>query len=143
MSKRKGTRYERELFHMFWENDWVALRTAGSGSTPLPAPDLMVSGMVIAPLEKKSRRTLAIECKAIKSNRKYFPKKEIDELNLFANKFGADPYIAIRFDRIGWFFIHTKNIGFAKTQHYISLDLAQKEGLKFEEIIGTYKQLKL
>tara|TARA_Y100000034_G_scaffold135760_1_gene208985 strand:- start:2 stop:436 length:435 start_codon:yes stop_codon:yes gene_type:complete len=144
MSKRKGTRNERELFHMFWDNDWVALRTAGSGSTPLPAPDLIVSGMnvITTPLPPEEK-ILAIECKAIKSNRKYFSQKEINELNEFSKKFGASPYIAIKFDRKEWRFVHTKDMGFAKTNHYISLDLAQKKGLKFEEIIGKYKQLKL
>ncbi len=133
-SKRKGTRYERELFHMFWDNNWVSLRTAGSGSTPMPAPDLIASN---------SKKILAIECKAINSSRKYFPQKEINELNEFSEKFGALPYIAIRFDRKGWFFVHTNDLGFGKTNYYISFDLAQEKGLKFEEIIGKYKQLKL
>ena len=126
MSKSKGTRYERELFHMFWDNGFVALRTAGSGSTPLPAPDLIASN---------SRKILAIECKALKSTRKYFTKREINELNEFSIKFGAEPYIGIRFDRIGWFFVHTKDLGFGKTQHFISLELAENKGIKFEEMI--------
>jgi Holliday junction resolvase len=120
---------------MFWNNNFCAIRAAGSGSTPLPAPDLIVSGMVLAPLGTPIRKTLAIECKAIKSNRKYFPLKEIEELNLFAKKFGAEPYIAIRFDRKGWFFVRTEDMGFGKTNHYISFELAETKGKKFEEII--------
>jgi len=134
MSKAKGTRYERELIHMFYDSDFSVVRSAGSGSTPLPSPDILVSN---------NKNIFAIECKAVNSKRKYFSPKEIDELKQFSTKFGAIPLIAIRFDRIGWFFVHTKDIGFAKTNHYISLDLAQKKGLKFEEIIGKYKQLKL
>ena len=133
-SKRKGTRYERELIHFFYNEGWGTLRSAGSGSTPLPSPDIIVSN---------SKKILAIECKAINSKRKYFSQKEISELKQFSDKFGAIPLIAIRFDRIGWFFIHMKDLGFSKTNHFISLDLAQKKGLKFEEIIGKYKQLKL
>jgi len=126
MSKRKGTRYERELVHMFHDSGFSVVRSAGSGSTPLPAPDLIVSN---------SKRILAIECKAIKSTRKYFPEKEINELNEFSEKFGAEPYIAIRFDRKGWFFVKTEDLGFGKTNHYVSYDLAVEKGKRFEEII--------
>jgi len=126
-TKSKGTRYERELFHMFWNNGFVAIRTAGSGSTPMPAPDLIASN---------SRKIFAVECKAVHSLRKYFPPKEINELNEFSRKFGAEPYIAIRFDRKGWFFVHTNDLSFSKTNYYISFELAETKGKKFEEIIN-------
>ena len=133
-SKGKGTRYERELIHMFYNSDFGVVRSAGSGSTPLPSPDIIVSN---------SSSIFAIECKAINAKRKYFSTREIDELKLFSEKFGAIPLIAIRFDRRGWFFVHLNDMGFSRTNHFISLELAQKKGLKFDEIIGKYKQLKL
>ena len=133
-SKDKGTRYERELIHMFYNSGFSVVRSAGSGSTPLPSPDIIVSN---------SKNIFAIECKAVNSKRKYFPPEEIAQLKTFSEKFGAIPLIAIRFDRIGWFFVNLENLGFSKTNHYISLDLAQKKGLKFEEIVGKYKQMKL
>lgn len=133
-SKGKGTRYERELIHMFYDSDFSVVRSAGSGSTPLPSPDIIVSN---------SKNIFAIECKAINSKRKYFPQKEINELKIFSEKFGAIPLVAIRFDRIGWFFVGLEDMGFSKTNYYISLDLARKKGLKFEEIVGKYKQMKL
>ena len=119
---------------MFDREGHATLRSAGSGSTPLPAPDIIVSN---------KKNIFAIECKALKSKRKYFSPREINELKEFSDKFGAIPLIAMRFDRIGWFFVHIEDLGFSKTNHYISLDLAQKKGLKFEEIIGKYKQVKL
>lgn len=119
---------------MFYDSDFSVVRSAGSGSTPLPSPDIIVSN---------GKNIFAIECKAINAKRKYFSQKEINELKQFSDKFGAIPLIAIRFDRIGWFFVHMKDLGFSKTNHYISLDLAKKKGLQFEEIIGKYKQLKL
>ena len=133
-TKSKGTRYERELIHMFYKESWATLRAAGSGSTPLPSPDIIVSN---------SKDIFAIECKALSSTRKYFSQKEISELKLFSEKFGAIPLIAIRFDRIGWFFVHIEDMGFSKTNHFISLELAQKKGMKFDEIIGKYKQMKI
>jgi len=133
-SKGKGTRYERELIHMFYDSGFSVVRSAGSGSTPLPSPDIIVSN---------SKTIFAIECKAISSKRKYFPEREINELKAFSEGFGAIPLIAIRFDRIGWFFVHIKDLGFSKTNHFISLELARKKGMNFDEVIGKYKQLKL
>ena len=36
--KSKGTRAERELLHLFWENEWACMRSAGSGSTTQNSP---------------------------------------------------------------------------------------------------------
>ena len=124
-SKGKGTRCERELIHKFYNSGFSVVRSAGSGSTPLPSPDIIVSN---------SRDIFAIECKALSSTRKYFSQKEINELKDFSEKFGATPLIAIRFDRIGWFFVHLKDMGFSKTNYYISLELAREKGIKFDEI---------
>jgi len=133
-SKGKGTRCERELIHMFYDSGFSVVRSAGSGSTPLPSPDIIVSNR---------KNIFAIECKALNSTRKYFSPREINELKDFSEKFGAIPLIAIRFDRIGWFFVHIENMGFSKTNHFISLELAQEKGLKFEEVIGKYSQMKI
>ena len=105
-SKGKGTRAERELIHMFYDEGWGTLRSAGSGSTPLPSPDIIVSN---------SKNIFAIECKSVNSKRKYFPPEEISQLKTFSEKFGAIPLIAIRFDRLGWFFVNLENLGFSKT----------------------------
>jgi len=60
MNKAKGSRAERELLAMFWENNFGGYRSAGSGSTPLPSPDILVGN---------GKKYLAIECKSIKGNR--------------------------------------------------------------------------
>lgn len=125
--KSKGTRGERELFHLFWNTkQWAALRTAGSGSTPLPAPDLLVSN---------SKRSLAIECKVLKSSIKYLYPEEIKQLIEFSKKFGAEPWIAIKFDYLGWHFLQPKDLIKTKTGYYsISKEFAIKRGLKFDQI---------
>lgn len=126
--KIKGTRGERELFHLFWDtNLWSAVRIAGSGSTPLPAPDLLVSN---------KKRYLAIECKVLKGDIKYFPPEEIQQLLEFSTKFNSEPWIAIKFDYLGWHFLKPKNLTKTKNGYYsISKDLALKKGLKFEQLI--------
>ena len=133
--KSKGSNAERQLLHMFWDAGWACLRSAGSGSMNHPGPDLLAGS-------KENNRRVAVECKTSKSDRIYLSDYDINQLKEFSEKFGAIPLIAIRFDRVGWFFVHMDDLGFSKTNHYISLYLAQKKGLKFEEIIGEYKQLK-
>jgi len=131
MSKRKGDRAERELIHMFFSTGKFApLRTAGSGSTSLPCPDLLVGGM---------GRVLAIECKSSK-NKKYIRKEQVDELVEFSTKFGAEPWIGMRFDGKGWFFLDMDNLKMSKGNSYaIDLKLALEKGLSFEKLVNSEK----
>ncbi len=135
MSKKKGSRLERELFHLFWETrKWMPLRTAGSGSTPIPAPDLIVGN---------GSRILAIECKSGKGRRD-IKKEQIEELKIFSKLFGAEAWIGARFDNMPWYFFKLTEIGKSRGKNYfIDPELAIKKGIKFEELIGKYKQKKL
>ena len=135
-SKRKGTRAERELSHMFWETGlWATMRAAGSGSTTTPCADLLASN---------GKRLLAIECKSLKQSKKYLNLKDVEELREFSKKFGAEPWIGVRFDKIGWYFLELKNLDKSKSGNYsIPLDLAKKRGLIFDELIGKYRQKRL
>jgi holliday junction resolvase Hjr len=124
--KSKGTRAERELFHKFWNSNWACLRTAGSGSTTLPAPDLLVSN---------SKRVLAIECKSGKTRHKYLQNLEIEELKKFSSLFGAEPWIGARFDAKGWFFIKVSELKRSGKHYVVSLKDAIERGKSFEELI--------
>lgn len=127
MSKIKGSKAERELFRMLWDNGWSVVRSAGSGCTQLPAPDLIAGN---------TTRAIAIECKSIKADRKYFYQDEIDQLNTFSSRFGAEPWIGVRFDKIGWYFFRTDKLERSTGNSFlVSLDLAQKKGLSFEKLI--------
>lgn len=134
-TKRKGTRAERELAHMFWDTGWASIRVAGSGSMPVPSPDILAGN---------GKRALAIECKSIKKTSKYLHKDEIEQLKEFSSRFGAEAWLGVRFDNIGWFFLDLEKLGKTKKGNYnIPLDLAKKEGLKFDELIGKYRQKRL
>jgi len=127
-SKSKGTRLERELFHKFWETGkFMPLRIAGSGSTTLPSVDLLIGGQ---------GRYLAIECKAIKQGKKYISPERINELKEFSEKFGAEPWLAIRFNNQPWYFIRIEDLEKTEINYVVSLSLAQKKGLLFEELIN-------
>lgn len=135
MSKRKGSNAERELVHMLHDKGWAAMRAAGSGCTTLPSPDVVAGN---------TERYLAIECKSIKNNSQYFPEDEIEQLRTFAEAFGAEPWIGIRFDFLKWFFVHLDDVKKGKGKLYvITLEHAQKEGKSFEELVGLFKQEKL
>jgi len=128
-SKSKGTRYERELLHIFDKNKWAVIRAAGSGSTTITSTDLIVGN-------KKKHRYLAIECKAIKGKNKHIPSDGIKQLLEFSNKFGAEPWLAIRFNQIGWFFLNPKDIKKSKKGNFnISVELAKTKGKKLKELL--------
>ena len=125
--KQKGINAERELIHMFWKNGWAAIRVAGSGSSHYPSPDLLAGNNL---------RKLAIECKAISSNNKYLSSNTITQLSEFAEKFGAEPWIGIRFDSKGWYFLSFDDINKTKKGYSISNELAKQKGLLFNELIS-------
>lgn len=130
MSKKKGSKAERELLHMFWDTGiWAALRAPGSGSVPLPSPDILASN---------TKRYLAIECKSVREPKKYFPNEEIEQLKLFAARFGSEPWVGVRFDREGWYFIRPSEMLRSEGNNffYITLEHARKKGLSFDKLVS-------
>ncbi len=127
MTKNKGIHAERELLHKFWQTgEWIAMRSPGSGAIRYPCPDLLVGNQF---------RKLAIECKATKADRQYIRKEQIDSLKRFASIFGAEPWVAVRFDKDRWYFLMMEDIQETEGSNYvISKDSAKKKGLLFEEI---------
>jgi holliday junction resolvase Hjr len=124
--KSKGINAERELLHMFWGQNWACLRIAGSGSMKYPSPDLMVGNKL---------RRLAIECKITKDSKKYFEKEEVASLKTFAEIFGAEPWIAIKFKGFDWYFISLEDMAETGKGYVVDVDLAKNKGFLFEEIL--------
>lgn len=125
--KAKGSNAERDLIHKFNENAWVAIRSAGSGSQQYPAPDILAGNNL---------RRLAIECKAVNDIHKYFSDREIEELVFFANKFGAEAWVAVKFDRMDWFFLNIEDLQKKDKSYHLDIKIAKNKGLSFEEVIG-------
>lgn len=134
--KQKGSNAERELVHLFWKYDsWCACRVAGSGSMAYPSPDILASNNI---------RKLAIECKATRDNKVYLSKREVDELKEFSDKFGAEPWIGVRFDNDRWYFFNIEDMKISRGNNYlIDFKTAKLKGLQFKELIGVFKQQKL
>jgi len=125
-AKAKGSNAERELIHLFWQNGWAAFRAAGSGSVKYPVPDIIAGNGL---------RKIAIECKACKSRSKYFEKKEIQDIEEFGRKFGAEAMVSVKFNNLGTFFLKTNELQETEKSFMITAEVAMQKGKKFEELI--------
>jgi len=125
--KAKGINAERELLHMFWgTGKWMALRAPASGAIKYPCPDLLVGNLT---------RKLAIECKTTKATKQYLRQKQIEELKEFANVFGAEPWVGVKFTHLNWYFMNVEDLDKTEGNNYvISIESAKRKGLLFEEL---------
>ncbi len=125
--KAKGINAERELLHMFWgTGKWMALRAPASGAIKYPCPDLLVGNPT---------RKLAIECKTTKASKQYLQQKQIKELQEFADVFGAEPWVGVRFNHDCWYFLNLEDIDKTEGNNYvITIEAAKRKGLLFEEL---------
>ena len=126
-TKSRGSNAERDLIHKFWANNWAAMRSAGSGSTKHPSPDIVAGNNL---------RRLAIECKLTTKDSQYFMDKEIYELKEFADNFGAEPWVAVKFFRKEWVFLTLEDLESSGKHFVVSKKLAERRGFDFNEIIN-------
>ena len=126
MSKIKGSKAERELVRFLWDANWAAVRVAGSGSCHFPSPDIVA---------RNRQRTLAIECKTTKEDKKYFYPDEINQLREFSNTFGAEPWIAVKFRGEGWKFVMLEDLKQTGASWLIDGWVVKNKGLSFSQLI--------
>jgi Holliday junction resolvase len=130
-NKSKGINAERELIHKFWQTeDWSSHRIAGSGSSKYPSPDIIAGN---------NQRILALECKTLKKGNKYLTKKEVDELIQFCQKFGAEPWLAMKFSRQPWSFLKIKDLKKTENSFVISHNIIKEKGINFQELLTNRK----
>lgn len=103
------------------------MRAAGSGSQQYPSPDVIASNNL---------RTLAIECKLTTETRKYFTKQEVKELIFFAEKFGAESWLAVKFFREPWYFFTIDSATETKESYVVTLEQAKSCGITFKELLA-------
>lgn len=124
--KSRGINAERDLVQRFWSAGWAAMRAPASGSQRNPSPDVLAGNNV---------RQLAIEVKLTTDKAKYFTRQEVEELTLFADTFGAEPWLAVKFPRKPWYFFTPESAVETKKSFVVSLERAQTFGIEFEELI--------
>lgn len=127
-AKTKGTSAERDLIHKFWERGWAAVRVAGSGANAYPSPDIIASNNL---------RKLAIEVKATRGDAQYITKEQIGQLQDFCARFGAEAWIAVRFDNRGWHFVSLEELRETGAAFVLDYAKAQSLGMSFDEVTQT------
>ena len=71
-----------------------------------------------------------------KGKHKYLYPEELKQIVNFAYKFGAEPWIAIRFNIKGWYFLKPENLEKTKSSNLvINIYLAEEKGLRFSDLI--------
>jgi len=124
--KSRGIAAERDLVHLFWAAKWAAMRAPASGSTKYPCPDVIAGNNV---------RKVAIEAKLTTDKAKYFTKQEVEELILFAENFGAEPWLAVKFPRQPWYFFTPESAVETNKSYVVSLERAKSLGIEFDDLI--------
>ena len=89
-----------------------------------------------------NQRMLALECKTLKKGKKYLNQEEIQQLTDFSRKFGAEPWLAMKFDRQPWSFIQPDHLEKTGNCLAISQNLLKNKGITFQELISKTKDLK-
>ena len=132
---KKGTAEERDLVHKLWDRDFAAMRApASGGATKNPLPDVVAGNGKIY---------LAIEFKTTTKDKIYIDFEQIDALVEFSEKFGATPYIGIKFKYTKWYFIAPDKAERTKNGNIkIEKDFILENGLEIDEIVGKDRQMK-
>ena len=123
-NKAKGSKAERELYEMFVKENYRAVRVAGSGTMENADCDLIAG---------KKGKKYCIEVKSSKRPVKYISKKQIESFMIFAEIFGLKPVVAVRFNRLGWFFLNPKDLEDSGKNWVVNLNIARKKGKRFAQ----------
>ena len=129
-NKAKGSKVERELYQIFVENNYRAVRVAGSGTMENADCDIIAG---------KKGSKYCIEVKSCKKLPKYISKDQIDRFMTFSEIFGLKPVIAIRVNRVGWVFLNPKEKNSLKNSGknwVINMEIIRKKGKKFTQFFG-------
>lgn len=126
----KGANAERELIHLFWKQGWAATRVAGSGSSHYPSPDIIAGNVA---------RKIVVECKAVKGERKYLAKEQAAALEQFAARFGAEPWLGVRFNNEQWYFLALEDVIKTKQSLLITKEMARSKGVILGELVQPGK----
>lgn len=127
-NKAKGSKAERELYEMFVASSFRAVRVAGSGRMDNADCDLIAG---------KPGQKYAIEVKSTKKTSKYISKEQINSFMVFSEIFGLTPVIAVRFNRLGWFFLNPADLEDSGKNWGISIEKAREKGKRFSQFFSV------
>ncbi len=130
---KKGANAERELIRKLWSLGFASSRIAGSGSTSLPAPDLIAFG--------KNKR-LAFESKAWSGAYLSIPKGQMEELEEWCERADAQFYIAWKVPREGWLFLGKDAFSATGKNYVISKKKAESLAKTLGVVAGSQSTLR-
>jgi Holliday junction resolvase len=123
-NKEKGSKAERELYEMFIANSYRAVRVAGSGRMDNADCDLIAG---------KTGKKFGIEVKSTKKSSKYITKEQMESFSIFCEIFDLKPVIAIRFNRVGWFFLNPTDLEDSGKNLVVNMETARTKGKRFAQ----------
>tara|TARA_B100001971_G_C18150417_1_gene515501 strand:- start:173 stop:658 length:486 start_codon:yes stop_codon:yes gene_type:complete len=126
-NKAKGSKTERELYQIFVDNHYRAVRVAGSGMMENADCDIIAG---------KKGKKYCIEAKSCKKLPKYISKDQVSRFIVFADIFGLKPVIGVRVNRIGWIFLNPKDMKPGDKNWTINNKVIEKKGKKFAQFFG-------
>jgi Holliday junction resolvase len=68
-------------------------------------------------------------------HRKYFPIEEIKQLSNFASYFGAEQWLAIKFNGRSWTFVNPEDLVQAKNSYVFTVEDIERKGVSFNQLI--------
>ena len=137
LSKKRATDYERTLVNRFWDYGFAVMRApSSSGTSKMPRPDVLAGSA-------KKGMLLAIEIKTSRQNVFYIQKEQIEGLQLFADRIGAQSYIAVKFvgKRMDYLFLSVPDdLTQSKGGSYrVAIDDLKNQGTVFYTLINEEK----
>ncbi|MCX6798540.1 MAG: Holliday junction resolvase Hjc [Candidatus Diapherotrites archaeon] len=124
---RKGANAERELVHILFDRGFSVIRTAGSGKTALPAPDM--SAM-------RPGKHIAFECKAWGAGNLAIPIASMLEFVGWCDRAGVDAIVGWKVPRQGWLFLTPQDFHRTAKFFLISKKEAFEKGLSLGQLTG-------
>jgi len=136
MSNAKGDRRERELVNALDERGFAVMRAPASGSaTDRDLPDVLAGdGETFYAIEAKSSAGAPI----------YLDGAEVESLVYFAQNFGANPRVGVRFDQEDWYFFHPSELYVTDGGNYrVKKETALASGEDLPSLTGHSTQARL
>lgn len=136
----RGIQDERDLVRLLWRSGFAVIRSPASGaSTQMPRPDIIAghSGRGVQ---------FAIEVKTTHNEILYIARESVSQLIDFAERFGCQPIVAIKFKgrRVSWLFVESQQLAITPALNFkITLTEALQKGMDFKSLIKESKQTKL
>lgn len=127
----RGFREERELVNRLEKLGFAVLRAPASGAgTKLDRPDLVAGrrGFYIVVEVKTTRRKVL-----------YIRAESLEQLVRFAERFGAEPYLAVKFKRsgYGWLLLKPGQMERTSKGYKISVEEAYRKGMPLEVLTSA------